>query len=87
LIGEEIASAADADPRAALEVLKLLLEGRDETGMVSFELTRTAAPVVIARAKESGDEGLKQEAVAYMNELGEKGNRSLELEVNRHLSG
>jgi hypothetical protein len=87
MIGKEIASAADVDRRAAFEILKSLLAGRDESGLVSFELTRNAAPIVIARAIASGDEGLKQDAVAYMNELGERGNLSLATEVNKILAG
>lgn len=86
MIGKDIASAADVDPRAAFEVLKSLLAGREESGLVSFELTRNAVPIVIAKAIASGDEGLKQDAVAYMNELGEKGNLSLEREVNKVLA-
>lgn len=87
MVGKEIASAADVDARTAFEVLELLLAERDDSGLVAFELTRDAVPVVIARAITSGDEGLKQAAVAYMNELGEKGNLSLEMEVNKVLAG
>jgi hypothetical protein len=87
VIAKEIALAADVDPRSALDVLKQVLDGRDETGIVSFELTRSAVPIVIARAVASGDHGLEQDAFAYMNELGEKGNLTLETEVNRVLMG
>lgn len=86
-IGKEIASSADVDPRGALDILKLLLEGRDEVGMTSYDLTRNAVPMVIARAIASSDETLKQDAVAYMNQLGEKGNLSLQAEVNKVLDG
>jgi hypothetical protein len=81
MIAKEVASSADIDPRTALDVLKLLLE-QDEAGMTAYALTSEAAPSVIARAIASGDEALKQDAVAYMNHLGEKGNLSLEVEVN-----
>ena len=87
MIAKEIAAAAVVDPRVAFEVLKLLLEGRDESGIVSFELTRNAVPAVIGRAIASGDDGLEQDAETYMNELGEKGNLSLESEVRRFLTG
>lgn len=87
MIGKEIASSADVDARTAFDVLKLLLEGRDEAGLAVHDLTRNAVPMVIARAIASDDEGLKQEAVAYMNQLGEKGNLSLEAEVNKVLDG
>lgn len=87
MIGKELAAAADADPRAAFDSLRLLLARRDEAGMVSFDLTRHAVPMVIARAIASGDDGLRQEAVDYMNQLGEQGNLSLEAEVNQVLDG
>lgn len=87
MIGKELAASADVDPRGALDVLKLLLEGRDEAGMPAYDLTRHAVPMVIARAIASSDAALKQDAVAYMNHLGEKGNLSLEAEVNKVLSG
>jgi hypothetical protein len=82
MIGKEIASAADVDPHAAFEALKLLLGVRGESGMVSFELTRKAVPIVLARAIASSDERLAHDAETYMNELGEKGNFSLESEIN-----
>jgi len=86
MIAEEVASSADVDPRTALDVLKLLLE-QDATGMTAYALTSDAAPNVIARAIASGDEAAKQDAVAYMNHLGEKGNLSLEAAVNEILDG
>jgi hypothetical protein len=87
LIGKEIASSADIDPRGAFDVLRLLLEGRDEAGMATYDLTRNAVPMVLARARTSGDEQLTREATAYMHELGEKGNLRLETEVNAVLDG
>lgn len=44
-------------------------------------------PIVIARAVASGNEQLEQEAVIFMNELGEKGNPGLEKEVHAVLNG
>ena len=74
MIGKELAQASSVDPATALAVLKLLLEGRDEGGMVSFDLTRHAVPVVIANAMSTDDSDLKAAAEAYMNELGARGN-------------
>lgn len=87
MIGKEIAVSADVDPRAALDVLKLLLEGREGTGMAVYDLTRNAVPMVIAKAITSGDVGLKRDAEAYMNELGEAGYLTLQSEVTRFLDG
>ena len=87
MIGKELALSADVDPRGALDALRLLLEGKDEAGMVAYDLTRNAVPIVIARAIASGDKTLNQDAVSYMNELGEKGNLSLEADVNKVLQG
>ncbi|MCT2279114.1 hypothetical protein M3G91_15975 [Micromonospora chalcea] len=87
MIGKEIASAADFDPRGALEVTRSLLGHRDEAGLHSWELTRNAVPVVIARAMSVGDWALKQEAIEFMNYLGEQGNVELEQQVNDALTG
>lgn len=87
MIGKEVAAAADTDPRRALAVLRLLLEGRDEAGMTTHDLTRNAVPMVIARALTSDDEALRQEATEYMNHLGEKGYLSLEEEVRKVTDG
>ena len=38
MIGKQIASAADVDPRGAFDALKLVLKGRDEVGIVSYDL-------------------------------------------------
>jgi hypothetical protein len=86
MIGKEIATSADVDPRTAFDVLKLLLKA-DESGATSYDLTRNAVPMVIARGISSGDDSLKQDAVAYMNYLGEKGHISLEGEVYKVLEG
>jgi hypothetical protein len=87
MIGKQIALASDVDARTAFDVLKLLLNGREEAGLAVHDLTRNAVPMVIARAIASGDEGLKQDAEAYMNELGEAGNLSLQAEVAKFLEG
>lgn len=85
-IGQEIAAAADVDPRGALDVLKLLLAGQDDAGMAVHDLMSNAVPTVLARAIASGDDQLKSDAEAYMNELGEKGNLRLEHDVNEILN-
>jgi len=87
MIGKELAEASVDDPRTALEVLKLLLDGRDEDGMVSHDLTRNAVPVVIAGAIASADEDLSRDAEKYMNDLGAKGNLRLEADVKAVLDG
>ncbi|MEX1093472.1 MAG: hypothetical protein WEF28_09985 [Acidimicrobiia bacterium] len=87
MIGKELASSADVDPRGAFDALKLLVEGRDEAGMAMHDLTRNAVPMVIAKGIASGDDALKEDALDFMNQLGEKGNLSLEAEVNRVLDG
>lgn len=87
MIGKEIATAADHDPRGAFDALKVLLEGRNDADMPSYDLTRNAVPMVIARAITSGDDALAREATAYMNHLGEKGHLSLKAEVNEVIEG
>lgn len=87
MIGKELASSADVDPGLALDVLKLLLGVRDDAGMTAHDLTRNAVPMVIARAIASEDAELSRDAVAYMNQLGEQGNVSLEAEVQKVLNG
>lgn len=87
MIGKELAQASATYPRDALDVLKLLLEGRDEGGMVSYVLSTHAVPVVIANALRSGDAELAEAATDYMNELGAKGNLRLEAEVQAVLDG
>jgi hypothetical protein len=86
MIGAELAKASSVDPRNALVVLQMLLAG-GEDGIASFDLTRKAVPMVIASALRSGEDNLRQEADRYMNELGAKGNLSLEAEVHAILEG
>lgn len=82
MIGKELAQASTVDPAAALAVLKLLLGGRGEGGgLVAFDLSRHAIPMIIANAMRSGDEQLKYDAEAYMNDLGAQGNLALEDQV------
>jgi hypothetical protein len=87
MIGKELAQASTSNPRTALAVLKLLLDGPDEGGRVTFDLAKNAVPFVIAEAISSGDEDLKQEAEAYMNVLGAKGNITLDAEIRNVLTG
>ena len=81
MISDEIAESAKTDPRTALDALKLILDGRDDSGRVSYMMERNALPTVIARAIDSGDASLRQDAVEYMNFLGQRGNLSLEAAV------
>ena len=87
MIGTELAKASGVDPRNALAVLKMLLAGQADGGMVSFDLSRNAMPMVIANALRSGNHELEQEADRYMNELGAAGNLGLEAEVRAILEG
>lgn len=87
MMGKDLAAAADIDPRCAFDVLRLLLEGRNEAGVASWDLTRNAVPMVLARAITSGDDELKRDATAFMNQLGEKGYLSLEADVGRVIDG
>jgi hypothetical protein len=87
MITKQIASCADADPRGAFEVARALLTNRAQEGMSLWDLSQNAVPFVIARAIGSGDEQLKQDAVLFMNKLGENGNPGLEKEVQEVLDG
>jgi hypothetical protein len=87
MIGTEIAASADFDPRGALDVLKLLLEGQSEAGGISWDLAGNAVSMVLARAMTSGDDRLKRDATAYMNHLGEEGFLSLEAEISKVIDG
>lgn len=80
-IGAAVASASDADPRAALDLTKLLLETPDIAQTTMWDMSRNAVPTVIARALESGDDHLASEASAFMNALGEAGY----LDLARHV--
>ena len=84
-IGEEIAAAADVDPRGAFDALKLLLEGRNDADITGYSLRRDAVPAVLAKAIASGDSELKRGAELYMNQLGEQGDLGLEAAVNEVL--
>lgn len=87
MIGKDIASAADVDPHAALEVTKLLLGTREAFGIGFHDLSRNALPIVIARAIGSGDGALVDEATVFMNDLGEAGYRDLANQVQAVLDG
>nr|WP_276974852.1 hypothetical protein [Ferrimicrobium acidiphilum] len=81
LLGEDLAIAAEADPRGSLDVLKLLLDGADDAGTAPYDLSQNVLPIVLSRAINSGDDELVSEAVSYMNRLGEKGYLHLDEEV------
>ncbi len=80
-IGKELATSADVDASTAFEVLKLLIDGRDENGVAIYDLSQNAVPMVLARAIASEDDELREAAQAYMNHLGELGDLSLERKV------
>lgn len=85
-ISKEIASSADHDPRIAFDVLKLLLQGRNDADLAGYTLRRDAVPIVLAKAIASGDSELKRDAERYMNQLGEQGYLGLEAAVNEVLN-
>ncbi|MEO5662872.1 MAG: hypothetical protein ABIR39_06270 [Nocardioides sp.] len=87
MIGKELAHASSVEPATAFAVLRLLLAGREDGGMVSFDLTRHAVPVVLANAIGAGDPALRGEAEAYMHALGAKGYLQLDDEVKAVLNG
>lgn len=80
-IGDELAAACGADPAAALDVLEVLVQGRD-VNLGTYDLNRAATPTVIAAALDSGDENVADRASELMNRLGEQGAFDLELRVN-----
>lgn len=73
MIGKELASAADVDPRTAFDVLRLLLETREGSAMAANDLTRNAVPMVLARAIDSKDAALSAEATQYRTGWANKG--------------
>jgi len=87
MISKQIASSADFDPRGAFEATRLLLARKTEAGLHTWDLSRNAVPMVIARARQSGDPDLEREAIQLMNELGESGYSELESEVTKAMSG
>lgn len=87
MIGKEVAAASNADPRNALEVLRVFLSGPIEAATAAWDLSRNAVPIVLARGMVSGDPALAQEATDLMHELGEKGDLELRRRVDAVLAG
>jgi hypothetical protein len=87
MIGEDLAKSADVDPRAAFEVVRRLVATRQARGFGWHDLSANAVPIVLARALSVGDDGLRSEAIAYMNELGEAGYLDLGRQVQAALNG
>lgn len=81
-IGDELAAASGVDPAMALEVLEILVQGKDDSNLATYDLNRAATPTVIAAALDSGDEKIVARALALMNRLGEQGSLDLEGRVN-----
>jgi hypothetical protein len=81
-----VASKA-ANPKNTFAILQSLLDGHDQHGLVSYDLTRHAVPMVIANALRSDDEGLRVRAEAHMNKLGAEGYLTLKSEVDAVLEG
>lgn len=87
MVGKALASAADVDPRTALEVARLLIGTPSEPGLGMLELARNAVPMVIARALAAGDVQLNADATLLMNELGAAGHFDLRRQVEAVLEG
>ncbi len=89
IIGTELARASSADALGSLAVLKLLVAaGEDkDTGVLTFDLGPHVLPIVIANAISSGDAATKHEGETLMNELGARGNLTLESEVQSVIDG
>ena len=87
MMGKMIAKAADIDPRAALEVTKLLVGSDDSMRMAEYDMPLNAIPVVIARARIAEEEQLNIEAISFMNDLGEAGHLELARQVQAVLEG
>lgn len=86
MISKEIASAADTDPRSTLDVLKLLLQGRNNADITGYALRRDTIPIVLAKGIASGDSELQQDSLRFMNHLGEQGDLDLEEAVRAALA-
>lgn len=86
LLGRELAQASVVDPENSLAVLELLLESVDG-GMLEYDLSRHAVPIVIANALQSASESVARAGRSYMNVLGARGYLSLESEVRDVVSG
>lgn len=87
MIGKDIAKAADVDPRAALDVTKLLIGTRQNQGLTLHDVSQNAIPMVIARALAADDNELEADAAVLMNELGEAGHFDLARQVQAVLDG
>jgi hypothetical protein len=83
MIGDQLGSAAEKNPRAVLDVLTTLIRGREEEFPGgNYDLVENAVPSSLAAALDSGDVLLKADARKFMNELGEAGHTNLENRVN-----
>jgi len=89
MIGKALASGATVDARRAFNVTRLLLGNRESQGLAlaSYDLSRHALPVVLAKALTAGDAELATEATLFMNEIGEAGNLKLAEEVQAAIDG
>ncbi|QAY72590.1 hypothetical protein ET445_03745 [Agromyces protaetiae] len=87
MIGKEIAKAADLDPRAALDVTRLLVGTRQAHALAVHDLSLNTVPIVIARALDAHDDQLNSDAIAFMNELGESGYIDLARKVEAARNG
>jgi hypothetical protein len=83
MIGDQLAQAAQSNPRAVFDVLAALIRGRQEDFPgENYDLTENAVPLALAAALDSRDASLEVEARVFMDELGEAGHTNLENRVN-----
>lgn len=83
MIGDQLASVAQKNPRAVFDVLTTLIRGRQEDFPgENYDLVENAVPPSLAAALDSGDVSLEADARTFMNELGEAGHTNLENRVN-----
>ncbi|QLQ15859.1 MAG: hypothetical protein HZY73_09600 [Micropruina sp.] len=81
MIGEQLASAAEELPEAALRALTLLLAQEETSARDNYDLRTHALAPVIAAAMRSTDDKLHAGAGALMNQMGARGETDLDKRV------
>ena len=79
MIGEQIAEAAQGDPRGAFDLLSALLPSGEDARQ-PYDLLENA-PTVIAAALDQDDPDLRGRAEDLLNELGKAGNLEMHQSV------
>lgn len=81
MIGEQLASAAEKLPEAALKALTLLLPPKETWARDNYDLRTHALAPVIAAAFRTADDKLHADARALMNQMGARGETDLDKRV------